>query len=78
MQGYYKNDSGHPDDRVFESFTSPESEPRLIIVAERGDDDDDDPTPTPTTRPDVGSTEADPTPESESATPEPTSEGDTD
>ncbi len=38
IQGYYQNDSGHPEDRVFEAFLSPESEERLIIVGERPPD----------------------------------------
>lgn len=44
VQGYYKNNSGHPDDWVFERFRSPESESRLIIIDDnnRNDDDDDD------------------------------------
>jgi len=42
VQGYFKNNSGHPDDWVFERFRSPESEPRLIIVVDDGRFDDDD------------------------------------
>lgn len=49
LQGYYKNNSGEPEDRVFEAFTSPESEPRLIIVAGKSKKR----TPTPTRRPDL-------------------------
>ena len=49
LKGYYKNNSGEPEDRVFEAFTSPESAPRLIIVAEKRKPR----TPTPTRRPDL-------------------------
>jgi hypothetical protein len=42
VQGYFINNSGHPDDWVLESFRSPESEPRMIIIHEDRDDDDDD------------------------------------
>jgi hypothetical protein len=34
VKGYWINNSGHPDDWTFEGFRSPESEPRLIIVAD--------------------------------------------
>lgn len=56
VQGYYENDVKAPENRIFEAFLSPESEPRLIIVAARDDDDDDDkptktPTPDPTSTP---------------------------
>ena len=54
VQGYYENGVKAPENRVFEAFLSPESEPRLIIVAEKDDDDDDEPTRTPT--PDVTAT----------------------
>lgn len=53
VQGYYKDNIKEPENRIFEAFLSPESEPRLIIVAER----DDDPTPTPTPRPDLNGNE---------------------
>jgi hypothetical protein len=46
VKGYYKNGNSQPEDRVFEGFLSPESEPRLIIIAPR-DDDGKTPTPTP-------------------------------
>ncbi|MEM7345418.1 MAG: hypothetical protein AAF485_14350 [Chloroflexota bacterium] len=36
IEGIYTNDSGHPEDRVLQAFLSPESEPRLIIVSEKG------------------------------------------
>ena len=44
VQGYFKNNSGHSDDWVFEAYRSPESAPYLIIVDERksSDRDDDD------------------------------------
>ena len=49
VKGYFINNSGHPDDWVFEAFRSPESAPRIIIVVDDGhgnnddnDDDDDD------------------------------------
>ncbi len=35
IKGYYRNDSGEPEDRVFEAYLSPESEPRLIIVGKK-------------------------------------------
>lgn len=44
-QGYWLNNSGHPDDWRFIRFRSPESEPRLIIIDDsrhRNDDNDDD------------------------------------
>ena len=56
LKGYYKNNSGEPEDRVFEAFTSPESEPRLIIVAKK---ETRRPTPTPTRRPDLDSDSSD-------------------
>ena len=34
VKGHWINNSGHPDDWVFEGFRSPESEPRLIVVAD--------------------------------------------
>jgi hypothetical protein len=37
IRGYYQNDSGRPEDRVFETFLSPESEPRLLIVTKKPD-----------------------------------------
>jgi|GEM_PF-5090034 len=54
--GYYQNDVKAPENRVFEAFLSPESEPRLIIIAARDDDHDNDkptktPTPDPTSTP---------------------------
>lgn len=60
VKGYYKNDVKAPENRVFEAFLSPESEPRLIIVAER-DDDDHKPTPTRTSTPEPTSTPVPPT-----------------
>jgi len=57
LQGHYKNNSGEPEDRIFEAFTSPESEPRLLIVAARDDDDDDrrkTPPPPPPPPPPLG------------------------
>lgn len=56
VQGFYKDDVKAPENRIFEAFLSPESEPRLIIIAARDDDDDDDkathtPTPDPTSTP---------------------------
>ena len=45
VQGYFVNDSDHPDDWVFEGFLGPESEPSLLIIAKNEsnrDDDDDD------------------------------------
>jgi hypothetical protein len=42
VQGYFINNSDHPDDWVFEAFRSPESEPRLIIIDSHDNDDDDD------------------------------------
>ncbi len=51
LKGYYKNNSGEPEDRVFETFTSPESEPRLIIVGKKAQRST--PTPAPT-RADAG------------------------
>lgn len=42
VQGYFINNSGHPDDWVFEAFRSPESEPRLIIIDSHDNNDDDD------------------------------------
>jgi hypothetical protein len=42
VQGYFINNSGHPDDWVFEAFRSPESEPRMLIIDEVDDDDDYD------------------------------------
>ena len=35
LKGYYHNNSGEPEDRVFEAFLGPESEPRLIIIGDR-------------------------------------------
>lgn len=35
LKGYYHNNSGEPEDRVFETFLGPESEPRLIIISDR-------------------------------------------
>jgi hypothetical protein len=35
IQGYYQNDSGRPEDRVFEKFLGPESETRLMVIHER-------------------------------------------
>ena len=35
LSGRYHNDSGQPEDRIFEAFLSPESESRLIIVGEK-------------------------------------------
>ena len=58
VQRYYKNDVKAPENRVFEAFLSPESEPRLIIVAARDDDDDDDDKATRTPIPDPTSTPA--------------------
>ena len=40
VQGHFINNSGHPDDWILESFRSPESEPRMIIVHEERDDDE--------------------------------------
>jgi hypothetical protein len=50
VKGYFINNSGHPDDWVFEGFRSPESEPRIIIVVDdhRNNDDDDDDRDSPT------------------------------
>lgn len=46
VKGYFINNSGQPNDWVFEGFRSPESAPRIIIVVDDGhrnnDDDDDD------------------------------------
>jgi len=49
VQGYFVNNSGHPDDWVFEAYRSPESGPFLITVDERkssrdrdNDEEDDD------------------------------------
>jgi hypothetical protein len=53
IKGYYKNNSGEPEDRVFEAFLSPESKPRLLIVAAKEKDEERTPTPTPTERPDL-------------------------
>ncbi|HEX9923530.1 MAG TPA: hypothetical protein VGD99_12810 [Anaerolineae bacterium] len=58
-KGYYQNNSGDPEDRVFETFLSPESEPRLLIVAKH---EDRKPTRTPTRRPDLNPDLDDPTP----------------
>lgn len=58
-KGYYQNNSGEPEDRVFETFLSPESEPRLIIIAKH---EDREPTRTPTRRPDLNPDLDDPTP----------------
>lgn len=41
VQGHFINDSGHPDDWVFEGFRSPESTPSLLIIHHTEDDDDD-------------------------------------
>lgn len=46
VKGYYKNNSGRPEDRIFEGFLSPESEPRLIVIAAKNDDNKR-PTPSP-------------------------------
>lgn len=49
VKGSYKNNSGEPEDRVFETFLSPESEPRLLIVAKKSSDKKrKTSTPTPT------------------------------
>lgn len=50
VKGYFINNSGHPDDWVFEAYRSPESEPRLIIIDKQRrhrhrDDDDHDGAP---------------------------------
>jgi hypothetical protein len=45
IKGYYKNNSGEPEDRVLEAYLGPESEPRLIIVNKKA------PTKTPTKSP---------------------------
>lgn len=42
VQGYWLNDSGHPDDWVLQSIRSAESAPRLIIVDDSDHDNDDD------------------------------------
>jgi hypothetical protein len=52
LKGYYRYNSGEPEDRIFQAFTSPESEARLIIVAAK--EDDPTPTPTPTSDPNLG------------------------
>jgi len=57
VKGYYKNNSGEPEDRVFTDYLSPESEPQLLIVDKKRSSDDDDRktptyTPTPTSTPD--------------------------
>jgi hypothetical protein len=41
VQGYWKNNSGHPDDWVFVRIRSAESQSRLLLVDGRHDDDDD-------------------------------------
>ena len=53
VKGYFKNNSGEPEDRVFEDYLSPESEPQLLIVDKKrsSDDDDDDDRKTPTATP---------------------------
>jgi hypothetical protein len=70
VKGYYQNNSSEPEDRVFETFLSPESEPRLIIVAKH---EDREPTRTPTRRPDLNPDldEPTPTPTVESSDPDP-------
>lgn len=55
IKGYYQNNSGQPEDRVFEAFLSPESKPRLLIVAAKEKNEERTPTPTPTERPDLSS-----------------------
>ncbi len=35
IQGYYENNSGDPEDRVFEAFLSPESEWQLITISKK-------------------------------------------
>ncbi len=56
IKGYYRNDSGEPEDRVFEAYLSPESQPRLIIVAKKEERKTRTPTPVeerPTVPPDI-------------------------
>lgn len=53
LKGSYKNNSSEPEDRIFEGFTSPESEAHLIIVSEKDRERKRTPTPT-STRADVG------------------------
>ncbi len=68
VQGYYQNNSNQPEDRVFEAFTSPESEPHLIIVVKK--EEAKTPTPRPTTdHPDLSRTDEPDTP-----MPEPTAD----
>lgn len=43
VKGYYQNNSGQPEDRVLEAYLSPESEPRLLIVAQRNNHRRDNP-----------------------------------
>ena len=38
IRGTYKNGSRKPEDRMFEAFLGPESEPQLIIVGEKPED----------------------------------------
>lgn len=51
IKGYYQDNIKEPENRVLEAFLSPESEPRLIIVAKKSEEKKRTPTPTP--RPDL-------------------------
>lgn len=73
IKGYYQNNSGEPEDRVFEAYLSPESEPRLIIVAEKQKEKRKTatPTPTPTDRPTVSANSSQETPAATPDSPDP-------
>jgi hypothetical protein len=51
IKGIYKDSIVEPENRQLEAFLSPESKPRLIIIAAKSEEREKTPTPTPTPTP---------------------------